>query len=783
MDDVESGILGKPSTGSSDFFHELLQIHHGLGLQGEDPLIDILNTPISPPHGCIPQRENCQLVSAAQDIYQLSVGDPRCFLQDDLEEDDMRPLLDIVIPVSAPLPSPAITTYLLECPSQPTSLSPGSHRKTSVTAESMIQVSSSCSPCAVTLVGDGSNPNLPSFSYHSSLSPLPSPNCLPPEAFLATVLRDPIPSASLSTSSQPPTILSNTLAETPKQPLSLPGNVLDMVKHVFPGFLSTISNLSPPEIVQVLNALGEVQSLNMSSQTPEPLPALQVPVSVDQCEPNFSPYSVTALSSPVTPVLACAENNTASHLPVNCDVYTIASTPGVSTPCSTLTIDNESSCQPSPAHSTDCTNSDDCSYEDNLNPVVLSSFTHIDWTNKQRTSPSISTVSTDAHQQSPSPEKTIIKKQSRVSDPLLTKVTPMKRHAGGWPKGKPRRKDRQIEVAHKPKLPLSGYAIFLSETRRRLIEENPQNSVNEINKELGRIWSTMDDKEKASYYEKAATDKKRYLSEVRSYVGTKLESSNDDDAEMILKAVDMKFVEMVKNDQDNKLLWCDVCDKRFVSMANKFAHIESKSHLRALTYTLEKLVAVLSAKNFHKSGYVSPVEPSSTIISLSEESEDLPVILPHIHSSLESDNGNDIDTPLKSTHGDVGVQRTARHAVATVLSDNHEVTAVPVVFQSSDTPPNWDDLDCIDVESVFGGTVTSLSKLLNDFGKITSLLDDKCLEKKQACSKLSQRAVDLQIKSGEQEYLLSGLQLQLDALKREHNSLLKEFTSLREWCL
>lgn len=548
------------------------------------------------------------------------------------------------------------------------------------------------------------------------------------------------------------------------------------MKQLYPGLISSVSNFSPSEILQALNALGDLQTSKPVSYPPHSLE--QVSTSENCLEADFSPYSSATLSSPATPILQCQEYN-AVKIPANCDTSTT-----ISTPPSVVAVDTEGSCQPSPTKSNDCTNLDEYDYHDSVDPSVLSSFTHIDWTNKNRCSPSVSSVAVDTCEKA-TVDKIGTDKQPIPKEQSPKPTLPQKRHAGGWPKGRPRRKDRQVETVHKPKLPLSGYAIFLSETRRRLIEECPQNSVNEINKELGRIWSTMEDKQKGAYYEKAAVDKKRYLSEVRSYIGSKLESSNENDSEVIVKAIDAKFIEMVSNDQDNKLLWCEVCNKRFVTIANKFAHIESKSHLGALMYTLEKMVAVLSAQNLHKSHDIPAVEPSSTIVSLSEESEDSNALLSQLGRGSKPNTGSDITPPLCSKPNGSVAERTdgqmpSTHVHSVAALDDHRVTSLPL-YPSRTPDEVQHENNYLDLQDIFSGPATSLDKLLNDFGKITEVLSVKCSDVRETCGALATKALDLQIECGELEYLFTGVQQELSELKGEHKSLERQCASFKEW--
>ena len=76
----------------------------------------------------------------------------------------------------------------------------------------------------------------------------------------------------------------------------------------------------------------------------------------------------------------------------------------------------------------------------------------------------------------------------------------LQKRKSGWPKGKKRKKVRDINA---PKQPLTGYVRFLNERREKVRADNPGLTFSEITKLLGSEWSKLPQHEKQvciSYY-------------------------------------------------------------------------------------------------------------------------------------------------------------------------------------------------------------------------------------------------------------------------------------------
>ncbi|KAH6936682.1 hypothetical protein HPB50_020589 [Hyalomma asiaticum] len=78
------------------------------------------------------------------------------------------------------------------------------------------------------------------------------------------------------------------------------------------------------------------------------------------------------------------------------------------------------------------------------------------------------------------------------------------------PKGDKSKKRKRAKDPNAPKRPLSAFFWFCNDERPNVRQENPDSSVGEVAKELGRRWNEVGDDVKAKYEGLAAKDKARY---------------------------------------------------------------------------------------------------------------------------------------------------------------------------------------------------------------------------------------------------------------------------------
>nr|BAN21124.1 high mobility group B1, putative [Riptortus pedestris] len=109
-------------------------------------------------------------------------------------------------------------------------------------------------------------------------------------------------------------------------------------------------------------------------------------------------------------------------------------------------------------------------------------------------------------------------------------------------KGRRGKKRKQIKDPKAPKRPLTAFFLFISDERSNVKQANPEFTVGEISKELGRRWAAADSSIKSKYEEKADKDKARYEKEMAEYkkrgkfssltaAPTKEEDNEDDEEE------------------------------------------------------------------------------------------------------------------------------------------------------------------------------------------------------------------------------------------------------------
>lgn len=79
---------------------------------------------------------------------------------------------------------------------------------------------------------------------------------------------------------------------------------------------------------------------------------------------------------------------------------------------------------------------------------------------------------------------------------------------------KPQKKKKDPNA---PKQPLSAYFIFSTEERLKVKDENPNFSICEVAKELGRRWADMDPSVKQRYQARAEEERQKYDVDMASY--------------------------------------------------------------------------------------------------------------------------------------------------------------------------------------------------------------------------------------------------------------------------
>lgn len=779
MDGLETHSLAKASS-EDDFMYDLLQFttgNGGLGFHEDDPLFNILSTPISPSHEDIPHGQLLHppsLPRTIEEVYQLSPVTPNSFMQGDGEEEEGRPILDMLTPVSSSFAA-AVTNA---CSSARTAgAMPDSSRGL------RLLTTTSCLPASTLASGPPSPILLPSCSavstvgttdtissnHHNYIWTLSTqtPHVAPPYSILSSHQDGAI--ASLL----PMVLQGDSLGDEASGlleagPAASLGSLMDQLKQALPTGASDITQL----LNSLCSSLQQTLPVSQDGHFPSTVFADGIP--------NSASARLSALDpTPTSMVMAATGTNAAESM------SGLASTaPDLSEALQQLnrasviaTEIEDPSLPPSTVGTPVISDSDDSDWED-VHSSVAQRFTHIDWTDKQRTSrvQPIPTVHTAPA--TPTAKELQTTEQSGTSAALAEedieqtpkKLPSHKRHAGGWPKGRPRKKVKQV-LAEKPKLPLTGYAIFLSETRRQVIDEYPEKAMNEINRVLGRIWSTMDNSQKRLYYEKASTDKKRYLNEIRLFLSARMKGLTDETvASMLMQDIDKQYAKVIQNEQDNDILHCELCDKRFVNIANKFNHLESKPHLVILSHTLEKMAAILVTQHLQQTGRLPDRGQNAILIDEDAEPEGVPNEPPAILSLVNREKTCNSQLPPAETAK--GTSESADSDVPVkdpICCKNHAYSVTDVYVR--DPHPSVAEESYVDLGSITQGPTSSLMKLLNDFGKVVSAIHKHREETKTICNDLQEQQAELQTTAGEQEYMSQGLHEELSDLREENQAL------------
>merc|ERR1712021_286723 len=94
------------------------------------------------------------------------------------------------------------------------------------------------------------------------------------------------------------------------------------------------------------------------------------------------------------------------------------------------------------------------------------------------------------------------------------------------PKGKSRgrakakgaeRKQRKKKDPNAPKRPMSSYFLFMNASRPQVRKENPDASIGEVAKIMGKLWGEIEPADKAKYDKDAAAAKKKWEAEKAAY--------------------------------------------------------------------------------------------------------------------------------------------------------------------------------------------------------------------------------------------------------------------------
>merc|ERR1712107_531391 len=87
----------------------------------------------------------------------------------------------------------------------------------------------------------------------------------------------------------------------------------------------------------------------------------------------------------------------------------------------------------------------------------------------------------------------------------------------GRPKKGEEKKQRRKKDPNAPKRPMSAYFLFMNATRPTVRKENPDASIGEVAKILGKMLGEIDPSDKAKFDKEAAAAKKKWEVEKAAY--------------------------------------------------------------------------------------------------------------------------------------------------------------------------------------------------------------------------------------------------------------------------
>jgi hypothetical protein len=125
----------------------------------------------------------------------------------------------------------------------------------------------------------------------------------------------------------------------------------------------------------------------------------------------------------------------------------------------------------------------------------------------------------------------------------------------------------------------SSYLFFTEEVRPKLRAKFPNDNMGQISKRLGKLWSSLTNKDKKKYEKKALIDKERYLSEINKKVKHSLNSSNEellaeeecdedsnsDDEDSDLSQSNKSSEELVEESMSKEVSQSDECSSELIS--------------------------------------------------------------------------------------------------------------------------------------------------------------------------------------------------------------------------
>merc|ERR1711963_279160 len=108
----------------------------------------------------------------------------------------------------------------------------------------------------------------------------------------------------------------------------------------------------------------------------------------------------------------------------------------------------------------------------------------------------------------------------------VQQVVHQQQKVGQVPQANSKINQKPIKDPNAPKKPLSAYFLFSQEERLKVKAENPDYSITEVAKELGKRWATLNPDIKGSYEQRYQDARRLYESEMNNYKPKKKKDPN-----------------------------------------------------------------------------------------------------------------------------------------------------------------------------------------------------------------------------------------------------------------
>ena len=98
-------------------------------------------------------------------------------------------------------------------------------------------------------------------------------------------------------------------------------------------------------------------------------------------------------------------------------------------------------------------------------------------------------------------------------------------------KAKPEKKQKKVKDPNKPKRPMSAYFLFMNSVRPEVRKDNPDATIGEVAKIMGKMWAEIDADKKGKFDKEAAAAKKKWEVEKAAYAKKAKPGGSEDEEE------------------------------------------------------------------------------------------------------------------------------------------------------------------------------------------------------------------------------------------------------------